>query len=80
MATTDVPHCCCCCWWQVVALHKEHYVFPISLAVTRVSGSGAEAVFMGVIKPAVEDPDAVKAWIMPGMVRKRYMKRCTLLG
>lgn len=51
---------------QVVALHKEHYVFPITLVVTRVSGTGAEAVFMGVIKPSAEDPDAVKAWITPG--------------
>jgi hypothetical protein len=50
----------------MVALHKEHYVFPMTLAVTRVSGTGAEAMFMGVMKPAVEDAGAVKAWIMPG--------------
>jgi hypothetical protein len=51
---------------QMVALHKEHYVFPMTLAVTRVSGTGAEAMFMGVMKPAREDAGAVKAWIMPG--------------
>jgi hypothetical protein len=50
----------------MVALHKEHYVFPMTLAVTRVSGTGAEAMFMGVMRPAVEDAGAVKAWIMPG--------------
>jgi hypothetical protein len=26
----------------------------------------AEAMFMGVMRPAVEDAGAVKAWIMPG--------------
>ena len=31
---------------EVVALHKERFVFPIRLAVTRVSGSGADSIFM----------------------------------
>ncbi|WIA17635.1 hypothetical protein OEZ85_014441 [Tetradesmus obliquus] len=51
---------------EMVALHKEHYVFPVTLGVTRVSGTGAEAMFMGVMRPALEDAGAVKAWIMPG--------------
>jgi hypothetical protein len=50
----------------MAALHKEHYVFPVSLAVTRVSGTSAEAMFMGVMKPAGEDASSVKAWLMPG--------------
>lgn len=54
------------CNLQMVALHKEHYVFPVTLGVTRVSGTGAEAMFMGVMRPALEDAGAVKAWIMPG--------------
>ena len=51
---------------QLVALHKERYVFPIDLVVTKVSGDGADAIFMGVITPSVEDKNVVKAWIMPG--------------
>jgi len=31
---------------EVVALHKDRFVFPIRLAVTRVSGSGADSIFM----------------------------------
>lgn len=39
------------CWTlQVVALHKERYVFPVTLKVTRVSGTGVDAIFMGVMK------------------------------
>lgn len=51
-----------------MGLHKDHYVFPITLLVTKVSGTGADAIFMGVIKPVVEDLDSVKAWIMPGQL------------
>jgi hypothetical protein len=35
---------------QVVALHKERYVFPIVLTVSKLSGSGAETTFMSVLK------------------------------
>lgn len=35
---------------EVVALHKERYVFPVSLLVAKVSGSGADAVYMGILK------------------------------
>lgn len=35
---------------QVVGLHKDRFVFPVSLQVTQVSGSGVDAVFMGLIK------------------------------
>jgi hypothetical protein len=53
---------------QLVGLHKEHHVFPIKLAVTRVSGTGVDAVFMGVIKPVASDPNTVKAWVMAGVL------------
>jgi hypothetical protein len=33
----------------MVALHKQKYVIPIRLGVSKVSGSGADSVFMGVI-------------------------------
>lgn len=35
---------------EVVALHKERFVFPVRIAVTRVSGAGADSIFMGVLK------------------------------
>lgn len=35
---------------QVVALHKDRYVFPCSLKVTRFSGTGVDSMFMGVLK------------------------------
>ncbi len=45
---------------DVVALHKERHVFPVKIAVTKVSGSGQDSIFMGVIKPVPDDPLAVK--------------------
>lgn len=53
---------------QVVALHKDHYVFPLTIAVTKASGSGADAIFMGVLQPLDDEPDMVKAWLMPAGV------------
>jgi hypothetical protein len=35
---------------DLVALHKEGFIFPVTICVTRASGSGADATFMGVIK------------------------------
>ncbi len=53
---------------EVVALHKNRFVIPISLAVTRVSGSGQDSIFMGVMRPAKVDPGTVKVWMMPNGV------------
>lgn len=35
---------------EVVAMHKERYVFPARIMVTKSGGSGADAQFMGVVK------------------------------
>ena len=35
---------------EVVGLHKERYVFPVSILVSKVSGTGDDALFMGVVK------------------------------
>jgi len=35
---------------QVVALHKDRYVFPVTLKVTQIMGTGVDATFMGVMK------------------------------
>jgi len=49
----------------VVALHKDRYVFPTKLLVTKVSGTGADSVFMGVMRQVADDPDVVKVLAMP---------------
>lgn len=58
-------HPLCPAAWQVVALHQERYMFPCTITVSKVSGSGADAVFMGVLKPMPAVPDVVQAWIVP---------------
>ena len=35
---------------EILGLHRERYVFPASLLVTKVSGDGVDSVFMGVFK------------------------------
>ena len=41
---------------SVVALHRQRVVFPISLAVTKLSGTGADCVFVGVLRPGKQVP------------------------
>eukprot|EP00775_Hariotina_reticulata_P007071 gene7071-7284_t len=48
---------------EVVGLHQDHYVFPLHLMVTKVSGTGPDAIFMGVLQPAVKDTECIKAWM-----------------
>jgi hypothetical protein len=35
---------------EVVALHRERYVFPIRILVSKTGGSGADATFMGLLQ------------------------------
>ncbi|KAG2493479.1 hypothetical protein HYH03_008295 [Edaphochlamys debaryana] len=49
---------------EVVAIHKDRFVFPLKIAVTKVSGTGADSLFMGVLKPAEDDPNTVRCWMM----------------
>ncbi|GIL88290.1 hypothetical protein Vretifemale_16221 [Volvox reticuliferus] len=53
---------------DVVALHKERYVFPISLCVTKLSGVGTDSIFLGVIRPVPTSLLIVRAWITPNGV------------
>ncbi|KAG2487286.1 hypothetical protein HYH03_014127 [Edaphochlamys debaryana] len=53
---------------EVVALHRDRYVFPIRLMVTKSAGTGADATFMGLLKEVEPDPFQVKAWLMPNGV------------
>eukprot|EP00882_Tetradesmus_deserticola_P006573 GHRQ01006917.1.p1 GENE.GHRQ01006917.1~~GHRQ01006917.1.p1 ORF type:complete len:1485 (+),score=562.58 GHRQ01006917.1:723-5177(+) len=50
---------------EVVAMHKERYVFPLVLTVSKLSGSGAESTFMSVLKEAPEvDSNTIRAWLL----------------
>jgi len=35
---------------EVVGLHKQRYVFPIIIHVTKASGAAADSIFLGTIK------------------------------
>ncbi|PNW76743.1 hypothetical protein CHLRE_11g469500v5 [Chlamydomonas reinhardtii] len=50
---------------EVVALHKERYVFPLSLCVTKMSGTGSDSVFLGVMRPLPPSSLRVRAWVAP---------------
>lgn len=42
---------------------QDHTMFPITLFVKRLSGTGQESVFMGVLKPVVDgDTNVVRVW------------------
>eukprot|EP00879_Flechtneria_rotunda_P020397 GHRR01021459.1.p1 GENE.GHRR01021459.1~~GHRR01021459.1.p1 ORF type:complete len:889 (+),score=208.65 GHRR01021459.1:224-2890(+) len=49
---------------EVVALHKDRYVFPVRLTVSRVNGEGPDSVFMDVMKAVESDPNIVKGWLL----------------
>lgn len=51
---------------ELLAAHKAHHVFPVSLGLLKMSGTGADSVFLGVIKAQPPAEDCVRMWIMPG--------------
>ena len=52
---------------QVVAIAKDRSVFPMTLVVTKISGSGADSVFLGVMRTTNnDDANLVKVWATPG--------------
>ncbi|GLI66740.1 hypothetical protein VaNZ11_010687 [Volvox africanus] len=53
---------------DMVALHKDRYVFPVQLCVTKLSGVGTDAVFLGLLRPAPFDTRHVRAWVTPNGV------------
>eukprot|EP00775_Hariotina_reticulata_P009112 gene9112-9281_t len=51
---------------QVVALHKDRSVFPVSLAITRISGSGQDSMYMGILRKfQVKDDGNVTVFALP---------------
>ncbi|GFR49210.1 hypothetical protein Agub_g11125, partial [Astrephomene gubernaculifera] len=53
---------------EVLGLHKERYVFPVTLCVTKMSGSGADSIFLGVARPMVPNFLIIRAWVAPNGV------------
>ncbi|KAG2482503.1 hypothetical protein HYH03_018578 [Edaphochlamys debaryana] len=53
---------------EVVALHKDRYVFPVLLCVTKLSGIGTDSVFLGVVRPMPSSNINLRAWIAPNGV------------
>ncbi|GIL50772.1 hypothetical protein Vafri_6912 [Volvox africanus] len=53
---------------EVVALHKDRYVFPVALCVTRLSGVGSDSIFLGLIRPLPPNIHDLRAWVAPNGV------------
>ncbi|GFR46156.1 hypothetical protein Agub_g7683, partial [Astrephomene gubernaculifera] len=53
---------------ELVALHKDRYVLPIHLGVTKLSGMGADGVFLGVIRPQPRSFTTLRVWLSPNGV------------
>ncbi|KXZ48850.1 hypothetical protein GPECTOR_25g435 [Gonium pectorale] len=53
---------------QVVALHKERYVFPVALCVTKISGTGVDSVFLGLFRSLPPNLTSQRAWVSPNGV------------
>jgi len=53
---------------KVVGLHRERYVFPFALVVTKITHNGREG-FMAVIRPVEDDPRIAKIYMtVTGMI------------
>ncbi|KAG2440500.1 hypothetical protein HYH02_010378 [Chlamydomonas schloesseri] len=48
----------------VVALHKNRYVIPVRLAVSKVSGATEDSIFMGVLEPIAADPGEAHVYLL----------------
>ncbi|EFJ45814.1 hypothetical protein VOLCADRAFT_93917 [Volvox carteri f. nagariensis] len=53
---------------DVVALHKERHVFPLQICVTKLSGVGTDAIFLGLLRPQPLDSRNMRAWVAPNGV------------
>ena len=52
----------------MVGLHKQRYVFPLVIHVTKISGAAADSIFLGVLK--VRDPSycVIKTFVLAHIV------------
>ena len=51
---------------EVIGVHKERYVFPLQLCVTKLSGTGPDCVFMGVLRPVPFSARDIRVWVAAG--------------
>ncbi|GAX73194.1 hypothetical protein CEUSTIGMA_g647.t1 [Chlamydomonas eustigma] len=49
---------------EVLGLHKANHVFPIQITVTKTTGSGADSVFLGILKAVDQDHSVIRAWLL----------------
>lgn len=50
---------------EVVAINKDKQVFPVQICVTKLSGVGADAVFLGLMRPIPFSKRHIRCWITP---------------
>jgi hypothetical protein len=50
---------------EVLAVHKDHSVLPISIGIMKMSGTGNDSMFMAVIQLSPQPEDMARMWIMP---------------
>ena len=50
---------------EVLAVHKDHNVMPISIGIMKMSGTGNDSMFLAVIQLAPQVEDMARMWIMP---------------
>jgi hypothetical protein len=64
---------------EVVAIHKDRHIMPVTLGVVKASGSGADATFMSVIKVGAGGLLAAGGWgLGAGMGQSGTATRCNL--
>ncbi|KAG2449443.1 hypothetical protein HYH02_005590 [Chlamydomonas schloesseri] len=49
---------------QVIGLHRRRYMFPVRLAVTRLSGQGQDSTFMGILAPVEAVAHSIGVWCL----------------
>ncbi|GFR50532.1 hypothetical protein Agub_g12802 [Astrephomene gubernaculifera] len=54
------------CVTLMPALHKERYVIPVRLGVTKVSGAAESSTFMGVLEPVSCERNEASVYLLPG--------------
>lgn len=59
-------------------------MFPCKIMVSQLSGSGDEALFMGVVKRVEPDPKVIRVWLMPGgtilCLDQRFVEWCAAVA
>ncbi|GFR49782.1 hypothetical protein Agub_g11721 [Astrephomene gubernaculifera] len=66
---------------EVVAMHKDHFVFPINMCVTKLSGGRGDAIFLGLLRHVPPSVTDVRVWTtLGGSVLVADQQFCSLCG